>query len=38
MGKMYWHKTSQVQAEQGLQESFEEPKLVKSNKNLPRLY
>ncbi|XP_057344474.1 tetratricopeptide repeat protein 6 [Manis pentadactyla] len=27
MGKMYWHKTSQVQAEQGLQESFEEPKL-----------
>ncbi|KAK2495551.1 hypothetical protein MC885_017768, partial [Smutsia gigantea] len=27
MEKMHWHKTSQLQAEQGLQKSFEEPKL-----------
>ncbi|XP_045704501.1 tetratricopeptide repeat protein 6 [Phyllostomus hastatus] len=27
MGKMYWHKTSQVQSEQGLQISIEEPQM-----------
>lgn len=30
MGKMYWHKTSQEQSEQGLQISIEEPQMVKS--------
>lgn len=30
MGKAYWRKPSQLQAEQGLQISFEEPHMVKS--------
>ena len=30
MGKVYWQKTPQVQAEQGLQISIKEPQMVKS--------
>lgn len=39
MGKVYWPKTLQVQAEQGLQVSIKEPQMVKSlRKNSPCLY
>lgn len=38
MGKMYWHKTSQVQSEQGLQISIEKPQIVKSLINILLAY